>query len=115
MRKLVGTGSKSGAAPLSRLGDVCSQPRVWAAFAAALTLSGPRGRRAALRDVTCWARFSDDPSASPGHCSQTALTLTQLFTSGPTRSATGSPKSAAISARRSSAMSSQSPATPRRQ
>ena len=55
MRKLVGTGSKSGAAPLSRVGDVCSQPQAWAAFAAALTLSGPRGRRAALRGVMCSA------------------------------------------------------------
>lgn len=54
MGKLVGTGSKSGAAPLSRVGDVCSQPQAWAAFAA-LTLSGPRGRRAALRGVTCSA------------------------------------------------------------
>lgn len=55
MRKLVGTGSKSGAVPLGRVGDVCSQPQVWVAFAAALTLSGPRGRRAALRGVTCSA------------------------------------------------------------
>ena len=55
MGKLVGTGSKSGASPLSRVGDVCSQPQAWAAFAAALTLSGPRGRRAALRGVTCSA------------------------------------------------------------
>jgi len=55
MGKLVGTGSKSGASPLSRVGDVCSQPQAWAAFAAALALSGRRGRRAALRGVTCSA------------------------------------------------------------
>ena len=45
----------------------------------------------------------------------TAFTLTQLLASGPTRSARGSPNSAAISRRRSRWMSSQSPATPRRQ
>jgi len=55
MFKLVGTGSKSGASALSRVGDVCSQPLVWAAFAAVLSLTGPRGRRAALRGVTCSA------------------------------------------------------------
>lgn len=55
MWKLVGTGSQTGASPLSRAGDFCSQPLVWAGFAAALSLTGPRGRRAALRGVTCSA------------------------------------------------------------
>ena len=41
--------------------------------------------------------------------------LTQLFTSGPRRSARGAPNSASISPRRSSSISSQSPATPSRQ
>ncbi len=55
MWRLVGTGSKSGASALSRVGDVCSRPLVWAGFAAVLSLTGPRGRRAALRGVTCSA------------------------------------------------------------
>ncbi len=55
MAKLVGTGSKRGASPVSRVGDVCSRPLVWAGFAVVLALSGPRGRRATLRGLTCSA------------------------------------------------------------
>ncbi len=53
MWKLVGKGSRKGASPASRAADVLRQPYVWVASAAALALSGPRGRRAALRGATC--------------------------------------------------------------
>jgi membrane-associated phospholipid phosphatase len=53
MWKLVGKGSRKGASAPSRAGDVLRQPVIWIASAAALALSGPRGRRAALRGATC--------------------------------------------------------------
>lgn len=53
MWKLVGTGSRHGASPVSRAGDVLRQPRAWAGIVAAISLAGPRARRAALRGVTC--------------------------------------------------------------
>ena len=58
MWKLVGTGSRRGASPPSRAGDVLRQPLLWAGFAAALSLTGPRGRGAALRGATCSAAAS---------------------------------------------------------
>lgn len=58
MWKLVGTGSPRGASLPSRAGDVLKQPWVWASFALALALSGPRGRRAALRGAACSATAS---------------------------------------------------------
>jgi membrane-associated phospholipid phosphatase len=58
MWKLVGTGSARGEALPSRAGDVLKQPQVWAGFVAVLALSGPRGRRAALRGVACSAAAS---------------------------------------------------------
>jgi membrane-associated phospholipid phosphatase len=51
--QLVGTGSRKGASAPSRAADVASQPAVWIVFAAALALTGPRGRRAALRGAAC--------------------------------------------------------------
>ncbi|MCA1697449.1 MAG: phosphatase PAP2 family protein, partial [Actinobacteria bacterium] len=42
----------------SRAGDVLKQPLVWAGFAVALSLTGPRGRRAALRGAACSATAS---------------------------------------------------------
>lgn len=56
--KLAGTGSRKGASPPSRAGDVLRQPPLWIAFAAALSLSGRRGRRAALRGLSCSAAAS---------------------------------------------------------
>lgn len=53
MRGLVGTGSRKGKSAASRAGDVLSRPGVWMVFAGALSLSGPRGRRAALGGTTC--------------------------------------------------------------
>lgn len=53
--KWVGTGSRRGDLATSRAGDVLRRPYVWAGFASAIALSGRRGRRAALRGVTCSA------------------------------------------------------------
>ena len=55
MWKLVGKGSRRGSTPPSRASDIARQPLFWAAVAAGLTLSGPRGRRAALRGGACYA------------------------------------------------------------
>lgn len=55
MRRFVGRGSGRGKSPASRAGDVLRSPLVWAGLASAIALSGPRGRRAALRGVTCSA------------------------------------------------------------
>jgi deazaflavin-dependent oxidoreductase (nitroreductase family) len=55
MGRLVGVGSAQGASLPSRAGDVCRQPWAWAGFAAALALTGPRGRRAVLRGTGCSA------------------------------------------------------------
>ena len=53
MWKLVGTGSRKGSSTPSRAGDVLRQPVVWAAIAGGLALTGPDGRRAALRGTAC--------------------------------------------------------------
>ena len=53
MWKLVGTGSRRGSSLPSRVGDAMRQPRTWIAITTVLALSGPRGRRAALRGVGC--------------------------------------------------------------
>ena len=58
MWKLVKTGSRKGASPISRAGDVLRRPVVWAATVAGIALTGPRGRRAAVRGVTCSAAAS---------------------------------------------------------
>ena len=55
MWKLVGTGSRRGSSAPSRASDIARQPLFWGAVAAALALSGPRGRRAALRGGACYA------------------------------------------------------------
>lgn len=53
MWKLVGTGSRKGASTPSRTADVLRQPIVWAVMAGGLALSGPDGRRAAVRGTIC--------------------------------------------------------------
>lgn len=53
MWKVVGTGSRHGDSPASRAGDILRQPLTWAGFATAMSLAGPRGRRAAVRGVAC--------------------------------------------------------------
>ena len=53
MWKLVGKGSRKGSSLPSRAGDAMRQPRSWAAITAALLVSGPRARRAALRGSAC--------------------------------------------------------------
>lgn len=55
MGKLVGVGSSRGESWPSRASDVCRQPLAWAGLAVALSLSGPRGRRAVLRGTSCSA------------------------------------------------------------
>ncbi len=54
MWKLVGRGSRRGSSVPSRASDIARQPLFWGAVAAALALSGPRGRRAALRGGACY-------------------------------------------------------------
>ena len=56
MWKLV--GSRRGASLPSRAGDVLEHPLVWVGFTVALWLTGPRGRRAALRGAACSAAAS---------------------------------------------------------
>ena len=55
MWKLVGSGSRKGASTASRAGDVLRRPPAWALIAGAMALTGPRGRRAALRGASCSA------------------------------------------------------------
>lgn len=52
--RLVGTGSRKGTTWFSRAGDVIQRPPSWAAVAAVLAATGPRGRRAALRGGVCY-------------------------------------------------------------
>lgn len=54
MRRLVGKGGRKGSTPFGRAGDVIQRPPVWAGVAGALALTGPRGRRAGLRGITCY-------------------------------------------------------------
>lgn len=56
--KIVGRGSRHGKSRASRAGDLLRQPLVWGGFATAIALTGPRGRRAALRGVACSATAS---------------------------------------------------------
>ena len=49
MSKLVGRGSRKGSTPVGRAGDIMQHPPAWAGVAAALAVTGRRGRRAALR------------------------------------------------------------------
>lgn len=49
MARLVGRGSRKGSTWFGRAGDVIQHPPVWAGVAGLLALTGPRGRRAALR------------------------------------------------------------------
>ncbi|MCA1679280.1 MAG: phosphatase PAP2 family protein, partial [Actinobacteria bacterium] len=53
MWKLVRTGSRSGTSAASRVGDITSKPLMWAGFAALLSLTGRRGRRAVVRGLVC--------------------------------------------------------------
>ena len=52
--RLVGMGSKKGSTPFGRAGDIIQRPPAWAAIAGVLALTGPRGRRAALRGCVCY-------------------------------------------------------------
>lgn len=52
--RVVGRGSKKGGTPLSRAGDIIQRPPSWAALAGLISLTGRRGRRAALRGGGCY-------------------------------------------------------------
>ena len=54
VNRLIGTGSRKGSTFFSRAGDVIQRPPSWAAVAAVLAATGPRGRRAALRGGACY-------------------------------------------------------------
>ncbi|MCA1681346.1 MAG: nitroreductase/quinone reductase family protein [Actinobacteria bacterium] len=58
MWKLVRTGSRQGTSVAGRAGDVASKPLAWASFAAAVSLTGRRGRRAVVRGAACSAAAS---------------------------------------------------------
>ena len=51
---LVGPGSRHGSTFYGKAGDVIRRPPVWAAIAAGLSVTGERGRRAALRGGACY-------------------------------------------------------------
>ncbi len=54
VNRLVGPGTRKGTTWVSRAGDVMQRPPSWAAAAAVLASTGPRGRRAALRGGLCY-------------------------------------------------------------
>jgi membrane-associated phospholipid phosphatase len=54
MTKLVGTGSKQGSTWFGKAGDITKRPPVWAGMAAALAMTGPRGRQAAKRGAVSY-------------------------------------------------------------
>ena len=51
---VVGKGSRKGSTFFGRAGDVIQRPPMWAAVAACLSVTGERGRRAALRGSVCY-------------------------------------------------------------
>ena len=51
---VVGEGSRKGSSVFGRAGDLIRHPPVWAAIAAVLSVTGERGRRAALRGSVCY-------------------------------------------------------------
>lgn len=51
---VVGKGSRKGSSLFGRAGDLIRHPPVWAALAAGLSVTGDRGRRAALRGSVCY-------------------------------------------------------------
>ncbi|HVM00896.1 MAG TPA: phosphatase PAP2 family protein [Egibacteraceae bacterium] len=53
--RLLGKGSRKGSTLPGRAGDVIQHPPVWASFAGILAMTGPGGRRAALRGAVGYA------------------------------------------------------------
>lgn len=53
MWRWIGKGSRRGSSWPSRVADILRRPYVWAGCVTAISVSGPRGRRAALRGVLC--------------------------------------------------------------
>src|SRR5215213_1787877 len=54
MTKVVGRGGRKGSTRFGRAGDFMQRPPSWAAVAGLLSLTGRRGRRAALRGGACY-------------------------------------------------------------
>lgn len=49
MTRLVGDGARQGSTWFGKLGDATKRPPLWGGIAAAMALTGPRGRNAAVR------------------------------------------------------------------
>lgn len=54
MSRVVGRGGRKGSTRFGRAGDIMQRPPAWAGVAALLGLTGPRGRKAALRGGVCY-------------------------------------------------------------
>lgn len=54
VNRLIGTGSRKGNTVLGRAGDIIQRPPSWATIAGLLAVTGPRGRRAAVRGSACY-------------------------------------------------------------
>ncbi|HEX2272274.1 MAG TPA: phosphatase PAP2 family protein [Acidimicrobiales bacterium] len=52
--RVVGKGSRKGSSLFGRAGDIIQRPPAWAGLAALLSVTGERGRRAALRGGLCY-------------------------------------------------------------
>ena len=56
--KMVKEGSRKGVTRFGKVADKLKKPPMWAAFAGAMALAGPRGRHAALRGSVCYLTAS---------------------------------------------------------
>ena len=54
MTRLAGKGSKHGSTWFGKAGDITKKPPVWVGIAAALAMTGPRGRQAAKRGAVSY-------------------------------------------------------------
>jgi undecaprenyl-diphosphatase len=92
MTRLVGKGSKHGSTWFDKVGDVTKKPPVWAGMAAALAMTGPRGRQAAKRGAVSYVagaavhlavKLVVSRSRPPGASSHTSIgPITSSFPSG---------------------------------
>lgn len=88
MTKLAGEGSRHGSSLFGRFGDITKRPPMWAVFAGALAVTGPKGRRAAFRGGVSYVagavahlpvKWLVDRGRPPG---AHRLTMTSSFPSG---------------------------------
>jgi len=92
MTTLVGKGSKHGSTWFGMAGDITKRPPVWAGMAAALAMTGPRGRQAAKRGAVSYfagaalhlaVKVVVGRSRPPGASSHTSIgPITSSFPSG---------------------------------